>query len=42
MNASFEAVTKAKEKYSTSFRNAAYAVAIGRIVEASKIRKPWN
>ena len=42
MNASFEAVTKAKEKYSTSFRNAAYAVAIGRIVEATKIRKPWN
>ena len=42
MNNSFEAVTKAKEQYGTTFRNAAYAVAIGRIVESTKIRKPWH
>ena len=42
MNNSFEAVTKAKEQYGTTFRNAAYAVAIGRIAEATKIRKPWH
>jgi len=42
MKTSFAAVTAMKEKYNTTFRKGAYAVAISRIVEANKIRSFWH
>ena len=42
MSAAFNAVVEMKEKYNTTLRKGAYAVAIGRIVKAENMRKPWH
>ena len=42
MELAFQAVVKEAEKYHTTLRKGAYAVAIGRIITAEKIRKPWH
>ena len=42
MSAAFNAVVEMKEKYNTTLRKGAYAVAINRIVVAENMRKPWH
>ena len=42
MTNAFKAVVEMKEKYNTTLRKGAYAVAINRIVVAENMRKPWH
>ncbi len=42
MSAAFHAVVDMKEKYGTTFRKGAYAVAINRIIVAENMRKSWH
>lgn len=42
MESAFQAVVEAARKHNTTLRKGAYAVAIGRIITAEKIRKPWH